>query len=74
MTTSSQHPARQQISTTSADSTLLGDRKPCMIRSHRQGQMRIRCSVVEPLVRAMFDGGHDLPPGGGIGAELVDDQ
>jgi len=36
-----------------------------------QRQVRVLGPVVEALVRAMLDCGHDLAPGGGIGAELV---
>src|SRR4029077_3728113 len=36
-----------------------------------QRQVRVLGPVVEALVRAMLDPGHDLAPGGGIGAELV---
>jgi hypothetical protein len=33
--------------------------------------MRVVGPVIEALVRAILDRGHDLAPGGGIGAELV---
>ena len=36
-----------------------------------QRQVRVLGPVIEALVRAMLDRGHDLAPGGGIGAELV---
>ncbi len=42
--------------------------------SPSQGHMRIFGPIIQALVRAMLDAGHDLPTGCGIGAELVGDH
>lgn len=36
--------------------------------------MRILCTVVEPLMRAMFDVRHNLPLGGSVRGEFIGDD